>query len=524
MLKSGSCEGKGRIGIAGEAVLVYVLPSVRPSLGECAKLTREGLMSFRTSGPATSSAFQLVRDSLLQAEGLPFSEALTAEHIEQAFDAEGVSFAREDGCGNEPVYTPAVTLWAMLSQALFTDEQRSCVAAVIRVAVFYVLSGRTISTTNTGAYSRARAKVPEGIVRRLAIGVAERSESAAAKVWKWLGRTVRIADGTTLSMPDTPANQAAYPQALTQAAGVGFPVLRCLALISLATGMVSGLATAPYAGKETGETALLRELFDHLQQGEVLLGDRYYCGWFMLALLRQLGVDFVIRLQHGRQADFRRGRRLGPGDHVVAWTKPKRPEWLDRQTFDSLPSELEVREVQVNVQTPGFRTQTLVVVTSLLHVQEVSAVNLSDLYRKRWSVELRLREVKDIMQFDVLRRKTPERVRQELWTGLLAYNLIRQSMLQSALKAGRVPWELSFTATLQMIANTWLLAAVFGFDNQTDSPLLRLRLSNSLSHLVGQRPNRVEPRAIKRRPPTRKRLQVPRAIARAALLAGAAEK
>ena len=198
-------------------------------------------MSFRTSCPAASSAFQLVQDSLLQSPSLPFSDALTVQHIEQAFDAEGVSFAREGGCGNEPVYTPAVTLWAMLSQALFTGEERSCTAAVIRVGLYYALLGRTISSTNTGAYCRARMQVTEGIVRRLTEGVAERAEASAPEDWRWLGRTVHMVDGTTQSMPDTPENQAEYPQPSSQAEGVGFPMLRTLALVSLTTGLIRGL-------------------------------------------------------------------------------------------------------------------------------------------------------------------------------------------------------------------------------------------------------------------------------------------
>ena len=237
-------------------------------------------MSFRTSPPVASSPFGIVRRSCLQQDGLPFADALTAEQMAQTFEAEGVSF----GDDPEAVYTPPSTLWAMLSQALFTGAQRSCRAAVVRVAVYYALLGRIIST-NTGAYCRARAKIGEGVVRRLAEGVAERCEAAVPEDWKWLGRTVHIADGSTHSMPDTPANQAAYPQSKSQAAGVGFPVLRTVVLMSLATGMVTGLACGPCAGKETGETALLRSLFDKLRPGDVVLGDRYFGGQFMLALL-----------------------------------------------------------------------------------------------------------------------------------------------------------------------------------------------------------------------------------------------
>ena len=470
-------------------------------------------MSFRTSPPVASSPFGIVRRSCLQQDGLPFADALTAEQMAQAFEAEGVSF----GLDPQAVYTPPITLWAMLSQALFTGAQRSCRAAVVRVAVYYALLGRIIST-NTGAYCRARAKVGEAVVRRLMEGVAERCEAAVPEEWKWLGRTVYIPDGTTHSMPDTPQNQAEYPQPTSQTPGVGFPLLRTVALASLATGLIVASAVGPYAGKETGETALLRSLFHKLQRGDVVLGDRFYCGWFMLALLQRLGVDFVVRLHQRRRADFRRGRRLGHKDHLVAWQKPPRPAWLDQETYDSLPEQLDVREVHVTTGVPGFRTQSLVVVTSLQDPAEVAAEAVADLYRQRWRVELHLRDIKSTMQLDVLRGLTPEMVRQELWTGLLAYNLIRQSLLQSARASGEWPCHLSFAAHLQMLTTTWLLAAIPVPVNPGDVALTLLRLTHGASHRVGLRPNRVEPRAIKRRPSTLPRLTEPRAAAQAKLV------
>lgn len=479
-------------------------------------------MSFRTSPAVGGSPFELVRRSLLQDEGLPFADVLTAEQMEQAFDAEGVSFGDADGTeDDEIVYSPAVVLWALLSQMLFTGEQRACRAAVARVAAFYSLLGRDVSATNTGAYCRARAKVTEGVLRRLAQDVSRGCESQLPDEWRWKGRTVRLVDGTTFSLPDTAENQAEYPQPTSQAQGIGFPIVRAVALTSLVTGMVIAAACGPYAGKETGETALLRSLFAALQQGDVLLADRYYSGWFLLALLQELGVDFVVRLHQLRDADFRRGRRLGAGDHIVAWPKPSKPDWMDQATYDRLPEQLEVREVEVRVTVPGFRTESLVVVTSLCDAREISRDDLAALYRQRWSVELHLRAIKSTMHLDVLRCKTPAMVRLELWTGLLAYNLIRQSILQSARQADRKPCELSLTATMQFLASTWLTAAVTAAapNSTACSPLIALRVIHGGAHRVGNRPNRIEPRAIKRRPPPHDLLTKPRAAARADLLA-----
>src|SRR6266511_2716146 len=241
-------------------------------------------MSFRTPLLSGTRAFELVQRSLLQADGLPFGDALTAEQMQAAFDAEGVSFGeRDQGSDSGLVYTPAITLWALLSQMLFTGEQRSCRAAVIRVAAYFAMLGRQISDTNTGAYCRARAKIPARVVQRLTQQVAAGCEAAVPDAWRWHGRTVQLVDGTTLSLADTPENQAAYPQSTAQQPGLGFPILRAAALTSLATGMITAAACGPYAGKETGDTALLRELFEHFAAGDVLLGDRYYCGWFLLA-------------------------------------------------------------------------------------------------------------------------------------------------------------------------------------------------------------------------------------------------
>ena len=485
-------------------------------------------MSFTPQAGAPDRSFELVRQSLLQSDDLPFADALKAEQIRQAFDAEGVSFGEPTGNENEVsdgdsaiVYTMSVTLWAMLSQALFTDVQRACRAAVQRVAVYYALLGIEVSSTNTGAYSRARAKVTEGVIHRLVRGVAERCEAAVPDEWRWNGFRTMLVDGTTFSMPDTTENQEEYPQAKTQAEGLGFPILRAVALISLATGMIHDLAMGPYAGKQTGETALFRTLFDNIHPGDLVVADRYYTGWFTLALLQDMKVEFVSVLHQLRDADFRQGKRLGPKDHVVKWAKPPQPKWLDQESYDRLPEELEVREIQVTVEIPGFRTESLILVTSLREASRYSRNDIAHLYRQRWLAELHLREIKSTMQLDILRRKTPAAVRQELWTGLLAYNLVRQSILQSALAGECRPQQLSFAATLQILGNTWVLAAVPPTVTiSARERLIVLRIVNGHSHRVGNRPNRIEPRAVKRRPAPVALLTELRETARAKLIAG----
>ncbi|RLS76836.1 MAG: IS4 family transposase [Planctomycetota bacterium] len=485
-------------------------------------------MLFTAQYHSADRSFELVRRSLLQDQYLPFADALTTSQIAQAFEAEGILFGvtpqnPDDASGDSPtiVYTMGVTLWVMLSQALFTDVQRACRAAVQRVAVYYALLGMKISCTNTGAYCRARAKVPEGVLKRLAVSLADRCEESVPDEWRWNGFRVLVVDGSTFSMPDTQENQAEYPQTVSQEEGLGFPMMRGVGLTSLATGMVIALALGPYAGKETGETALFRSLFDQLKTGDLVLSDRYYGGWFMLALLQELGVEFVTRLHQFRTADFRQGKSLGKDDHVVTWPKPQRPKWLDQETYDRLPDHLEVREIKVNVDQPGFRTESLVVVTSLRDHRRYKRDVIAEIYRRRWIVELELRDIKSTMKLDVLRRTMPEWVRQELWTGLLAYNLIRQSILQSALGGECQPSELSFAASLQMLSNAWVLAGVPPLVSiSAREQLIALRILNGQTHRVGNRPDRVEPRAVKRRPNPIALLAKSRKSARAKLMSG----
>ena len=469
-------------------------------------------MSFCTSVRLLPHQFRLVLDSFLQNPGLPFAESLSEEAIGAAFDEEGVAFAQEA----DEVYTPAVTLWAFLSQMLFKDEQRSCVAAVSRVVVLLVSLGRKPCSDNTGAYCRARAKLSQRVLCRLTYQVADGCEAAVPHAWRWKGLTVSLVDGFTVSMRDTPENQKAYPQSASQKEGVGFPMLRGLVLLSLATAMVRGLAVGPCIGKETGETALLRELFHRFRPGDVIVADRYHCSYFMICLLMELGVKVVVRLHQCRKADFRRGERLGPGDHLVEWLRPPRPDWMDEETYQRMPESIEVREVEVAVPQPGFRVQKLVVVTTLLDAKEYTRKDLAELYHQRWLAELDIRAIKCSMGMDVLRCKSPAMVHKEIWTHLLAYNLVRRTLLQSALECGRSPRQISFTAAMQKVAASWMHGPLM--DEETAALLFQIGCKHLAEHRVGHRPNRVEPRAVKRRPKPHGLLMTPRAEARAALL------
>jgi hypothetical protein len=332
---------------------------------------------------------------------------------------------------------------------------------------------------------------------------------AAPGRWLWRGRPVLIADGTGVSMPDTPANRAAYPQHGAQADGVGFPQARLVALFSLAVGAVIDVAVGPSRGKQSGENALLRTLADAVRAGTVLVADRYFGSWFDLAMWRARGVDVVTRVHQARRTDFRGGRRLGPGDHVVRWPKRQRPDWMTREAYLALPGELAVREVLVRVGQPGFRTRVLVVVTTLTD-PAVSAADIAELDRRRWHAELDLRAVKVTLGMDVLRCHSPVMVRKEIWAHLLGYNLLRTVLAQAAERGGVEPRELSVAGVAQgLAAFAEALATGTGYE---------LLLRFVLAYRVGDRPDRVEPRMRKRRPKPYPPLPVPRAEARRRLL------
>ena len=239
-------------------------------------------------------------------------------------------------------------------------------------------------------------------------------------------------DGFTFTMPDTEANQAEYPQQKSQKPGIGLPLARAVAVLSLATACVTDLALGPYAGKETGETALLRQLFGSFNSGDVAVMDRFYCSFMMMVLLLGHGVQVCARMHQRRHVDFRRGRRLGKFDHIIVWHKPQRPTWMSQELYDTIPDTLEMREIRYNVVEPGFRSQTITIATTLIDAEAYSQEEIAELYGFRWNSELDIRCIKDSLNLAHVRCKSPEMVRKELWTTMLAYNLIRSTAAAAA--------------------------------------------------------------------------------------------
>ena len=465
--------------------------------------------------PSLGSRFTTLLRSYVQGDGLPFATVLSEEQIERAAREEGVTFGR----GSNVVYTQAITLWAFVGQVL--AGHNCCVAAVQRVIAMLTAMGRTACSAATGAYCVARAKLPESFHRRLTYQVGSELESQAPAHWRWHNRRVLLADGTSSTLADTAENQREYPQPTTQRPGLGFPMIRMVALLGFATASVVGVAIGRYAGKRTGETALLRQLLDQLRVGDIVVADRYHCSYFMIVLLMQHGVDVVFRMHHMRDYDFRRGRRLGRNDHVVEWQRPQRPTWMDAATYETVPETLEVRELRFNVENPGYRTEEIVVATTLIDDTTYSKEEIADLYHQRWHAELDLRSIKQTLGMDELVCKTPAMVRKELWAYLLGYNMVRKVAAQSAWENKLQPRQLSFAGTLQILETfgILLLAMDEGMRRESYHRILVAIAANR----VGDRPGRVEPRRRKRRNDQYHMLREPRAQARARLLNGGEE-
>ena len=447
--------------------------------------------------------FDALRNQLAKQERLPFLKILSRTLVEQV--------CRH--CNHrwrERIYTPWITLGIFLSQILSDDH--SCDDAVERFQKFRYDQGLPAVAPETSSYCEARQRLPEGLTWELVRRTGQAIQDQAKDAWLFHGRSVKIIDGSTVTMPDTPENQAAYPQLESQAPGIGFPIARLLVVFSLAVGTVLEATLGPYQGKQTSELALLRQILDQFQPGDIVLADRFFSSYWTIAAFQARGVDIVVRLHQARQADFRRGRRLGREDHLVTWTKPQHvPDWMSRAEYEAMPAQLTVRELRIRVRDRTKRVRDLVIVTTLVDRATYPAVELGSLFRQRWHAELDLRTLKTEMQMEQLRTQSPEMVRKEVALHLLAYNLIRGIMAEAARVVEVSPRWLSFMGALHTVRS-------FEESHLYDPTRIAADLPRLLELIgqkrVGNRPDRYEPRAVKRRSKPYPRLKIPRRAAK----------
>lgn len=463
------------------------------------------------SASGGSSSFRKVVAAFLASAALPFARILTAERAERVFAKHGGLFGRQG------IYSTAMMVWSFLGQVLRDGKDASCQAAVARVVSYCEHKQIAPPTADTGDYCRARAKLSEAALHELSCEVAVGTVAAAEADWLWNGKHAKLIDGFTFTMPATAANQAEYPQPKSQKPGVGLPIARVVTILSLATACVMDAALGPYAGKQTGEPALLRELFGRLSADDIAVVDRYYCSFMMIALLLAQGTHVCARKHQRRHSDFRRGKRLGKYDHIITWIRPARPAWMDEATYQKIPETLELREIRYNVIEPGRRTRSIDVITTLTDAEEYTKEEIAQLYGFRWNAELDIRAVKSNLNLIHVRSKSPEMVRRELWATLLAYNLIRTTAAAAALLHGKRPRQISFTATCQYVLASWMSFSCGLIRTSQLAGHCLTMLRQIAACEVGNRPGRLEPRVLKRRKHGYPLMQQPREALRAEL-------
>jgi Transposase DDE domain len=443
---------------------------------------------------------EAVRARFARNTGLPFADVLTEASIFDVLRGHGVTY-------RDRVFSPVTTIWGFLSQVL--SEDHSCRDAVSRIIAHRAAQGIGVCSPNTASYCNARSRLHTSVLRTLAKRTALQLQASAAEEWKWYGRDVYVGDGSHVSMPDTPENQAAYPQPPTQQPGLGFPLARLVVLLSLATGACHDLAIAAYKGKGTGETTLLRAMYGALKAGDVLLVDALFDNYFLICELRDRGIDIVARAQSPRVGTQVEESR--PDGDILLWQRPNKPRGMTGEQYRRYPKTLRMRQVAIDARDKNNRAEQFHVITTILDA-EIGGKQIGDLYERRWEGEVDIRSIKATMQMDILRCKTPEMVRKEIWAHLLAYNLLRTAMAVAASENGIEPRKVSFKGAKQAL--TAFAPKIEAARPEGRAALIDAMLTVMAYHRVGDRPGRWEPRARKRRPKPGARLTQPRAVAK----------
>ena len=421
---------------------------------------------------------------------LAFGDVLSADRIRAMFAESDALF----GYGEKDFWNTGVTLWSFICQVLQDGRQSSCNAAVTNAARYMIENGMEPPGTDSGEYCRARNKLNVKVLRQIVCDIAKKMSQQTPDNWLWHGKDVKLVDGFTFTMPDTPENQREFPQSKTQKPGVGFPIARACAVLSLANACIHNVAIGPYAGKDTGETALLRQVINCFKPGEVMLADRYFCSFFMMSILKSRGVDVCMRLHQLRKPNMSKVKWLGENDYIDIWRKPQRAKWMSQQLYDSLPDKMEIRIVSFKAKSKN-KSEQFDVVTTFTDHKEYPAEEIAKLYGYRWNVELDIFSIKQSLNLDHLRCKSPDMIRRELWVTLLAYNMVRLVCAQAAFVHDKLARQMSFTIACNTLISQW----VFPSEDFLRKQLNKHALKQIAGNEVGNRPGRIEPRVVKRR-------------------------
>lgn len=420
-------------------------------------------------------------------KGLFFKDIFSDVQLTEVFQSFGPSKFRDR------IFSPTVTLLAFLQQVLSPD--RSCRKAVSQVNADRIALKLTPASSDTGAYCKARRRLPVQLLRTLLRSTGITLENEAPKKWLWKERHVKVVDGSTLTTADTKENRQEFGSPSYQEnQKARCPMARFVAVFSLATGCVLDIAIGPYFGQFTSEIHLFLKTLRSFDPKDIIVCDSYYSVYYIFAILSERKLDLVFRAHLGRHYSFLKIKQFTKNDYLIVIERPERPDWMTQEHYERLPEELTLRVCKVNLKKKGFRSKTVIVLTTLVDRNYATSEEIGNLYHQRWQAELNLRSIKDVLNMHFLPSKTPEMVEKEILATLLAYNLIRRLMGEVAYQNSLTPLQISFKASLQswsQYASLWKYSSI---DAETILRYLKQAIGR---HRVGNRPGRKEPRALK---------------------------
>jgi Transposase DDE domain len=427
-------------------------------------------------------------------------QALTLSRLEERFrpllPADLLQLPSAGANSRERVFGLSRTFFCWLWQMLQLNT--SCREVVRQLQALLALQGGGALDEHSSAYCQARARLPKDRLEKALHATATKAFQRAPALPLLQGRPLKAVDGTGLRAADTPANQKRYPQPLNQKPGCGFPVLRLVVLFCMTSGAVLAHATGSLYH---AEVSLLRRLLGSLKRSDILVGDRGFGHFVVLALLARKGVDTIARVSTAsRRVDWRRGQRLGRDDRLHHWRKAESaPRWIPRKLWRRLANTMTVRLVRTRITVKGCRTKEITLVTTLLDAKAYPKQEILAAYLRRWRLEMCLKDLKSTLGLKELKCLTPDMVEKELLVGLLLHNLLRCIMAEAAQTHSVDLERISFKGSLDAIRQ-FSAAAAQTLSAKKRRVLWQRLLQTLASDLVPERPSRREPRAIKRRP------------------------
>lgn len=422
---------------------------------------------------------------------------LHLEHLFARFLPPGLLSQADEGPNSrERVFTVRRTFWSFLYQAL--NPGCPCREIVRQVQAFFALHDLGPVEAGTGGYCQARGRLPLDTLQRLRVAVAAHAQKLLPQAQSlWFGLRPKVIDGTTTSAPDTEKNQRAYPQSNSQKEGCGFPLLKLVGVFSLASGVLLDYAKG---NKHQHELALLQKLLDQFKPGDLAVADRGFSSYVLIALLLLRRVASLFRLHQARAADLRKGQRLGKNDRLFTWQKPaQKPRYLPQSVWKLIPAQLSVRVLRFKLQVPGFRPESVTLVTTLTDAKAYPAQELARLYARRWKIELWFRDIKTSLGMEKLSCHSPKMLHKELEMFFIAYNLIRALAVEASALHDVPVDRISFKGTIDA-SRQFSLAIAQARSQKKQRQLVAELLRVVALDQVPDRPGRREPRAIKRRP------------------------